>query len=77
MHRVLSKLSLRMYSHPEGFFFLFANPHCDTPSKAAAFAQAFHIPEASLQNWEEERKKLSYKSWERYFKGICDRPCAG
>lgn len=34
-----------------------------------AFAQAFHIPEASLQNWEEERKKLSYKSWERYFKG--------
>ncbi len=35
----------------------------------AAFAQAFGIPEASLQNWEAEKKKLSYRSWERYFEG--------
>lgn len=33
------------------------------------FARAMGIPIRSLQEWENERKVISYKSWERYFKG--------
>ena len=33
------------------------------------FARKMGIPIRSLQEWENERKVISYKSWERYFKG--------
>ena len=33
------------------------------------FARKLGIPIRSLQEWENERKAVSYKCWERYFKG--------
>lgn len=33
-----------------------------------AFAEKYGIPLRSLEVWEEEKKSISYKSWERYFK---------
>jgi transcriptional regulator with XRE-family HTH domain len=33
------------------------------------FARKMGIPIRSLQEWENERKAISYKCWERYFKG--------
>lgn len=36
----------------------------------SAFAEKYGIPLRSLEVWEEERKAISHKSWEKYFKGI-------
>lgn len=33
------------------------------------FARKLGIPIRSLQEWESEKKGISYKCWERYFKG--------
>ena len=33
------------------------------------FARAMGIPIRSLQEWENGRKTISYKSWEKYFRG--------
>ena len=36
----------------------------------SAFAEKYGIPLRSLEVWEAEKKTISYKSWEKYFKGI-------
>ena len=34
-----------------------------------AYAELMGIPVRSLEVWENEKKAISYKSWEKYFKG--------
>lgn len=35
-----------------------------------AYAEQMGIPVRSLEVWENEKKAISYKSWEKYFKEI-------